>query len=100
MPHGWMGDNVLKKGGREGDTVMLQTYFHQKSFYARFGRPDSKLKVYAGLNHQVTWIDGNSFYEDDFSMPLSEIYYYVVTAKRYNYGSITGERLGQPPWFT
>lgn len=92
--HGWMGDNVLKKGGREGDTVMLQTYFHQKSFYARFGRPDSKLKVYAGLNHQVTWIDGNSFYEDDFSMPLSEIYYYVVTAKRYNYGSITGERLG------
>lgn len=42
----------------------------------------------------MTWIDGNSFYEDDFSMPLSEIYYYVVTAKKYNYGSITGERLG------
>lgn len=92
--HGWMGENVLKKSGREGDTVMTQTYFHQKSFYTRFGRPDSKLKVYAGFNHQVTWVNGNSYYESDFSMPLSQMYYYVVTGKRYNNGDIMGERLG------
>lgn len=92
--HGWMGENALKQGGTNGDTIMLLTYFHQKSFYARFGRPESKFKVYAGLNHQVTWVNGNSFYESDFSLSMPEIYFYIITGKRYNSGAITGERLG------
>lgn len=92
--HGWMGKSIMKKGGSDGDTVLLKTYFHQKSLYGRIGRPESMLRVYLGLNHQVTWVDGNSFYDYDFSMSMSEIYYYVVTAKKYNSGRISGERLG------
>lgn len=43
--HGWFGD---------GDSV--KNYFlHQKSFYARVGRPNWKLKFFGSFNHQVQW---------------------------------------------
>ncbi|WP_266368906.1 capsule assembly Wzi family protein [Tellurirhabdus rosea] len=30
-------------------------YLHQKHLYLRFGKPRSRLKVHAGINHQVQW---------------------------------------------
>ncbi|AXE20759.1 hypothetical protein DR864_25005 [Runella rosea] len=30
-------------------------YLHQKTFYARFGKPHWSARFYAGLNHQVQW---------------------------------------------
>lgn len=30
-------------------------YLHQKYLYLRFGKPQARLKVHAGLNHQVQW---------------------------------------------
>jgi hypothetical protein len=43
--HGWF-DN---RGPLEN--VML----HQKSLYGRIGRPDSRINLFGGLNHQVQW---------------------------------------------
>ncbi len=43
--HGWF-DN---RGPLEN--VML----HQKSLYGRIGKPDSRLNLFGGLNHQVQW---------------------------------------------
>lgn len=34
---------------------MQGAYLHQKYVYARFGRPGAKIRVYAGINHQVQW---------------------------------------------
>lgn len=43
--HGWLGT---------GDSVAT-IYLHQKSLYVRLGKPDWRIKVHAGFNHQVQW---------------------------------------------
>jgi hypothetical protein len=43
--HGWFGD---------ADSVK-NYWLHQKSFYARVGKPSWKVKFYGGFNHQVQW---------------------------------------------
>ncbi len=42
--HGWFNDGFV-----------LGSLLHQKSLYFRFGKPRSRLKGYAGFNHQVQW---------------------------------------------
>ncbi len=43
--HGWFG---------KGDSVQ-NVWLHQKSFYARIGRPAWKIHLIGGFNHQVQW---------------------------------------------
>jgi hypothetical protein len=43
--HGWFG---------KGDSVQ-NVWLHQKSFYARIGKPSWKLNLIGGFNHQVQW---------------------------------------------
>jgi len=43
--HGWFGTQG----------IVQNFYLHQKYFYARFGKPSSKLKFYTGFNHHVQW---------------------------------------------
>ena len=43
--HGWFEED------RFIHTIML----HQKALYGRFGKPNWRLKLYGGLNHQVMW---------------------------------------------
>lgn len=43
--HGWF------ESGRFVDNAML----HQKALYARLGKPNWRVKFYAGINHQVMW---------------------------------------------
>ncbi|ADB42206.1 capsule assembly Wzi family protein [Spirosoma linguale] len=42
--HGWLIDSYIK-----------DSYLHQKYLYGRIGKPDWRIQVYAGLNHQVQW---------------------------------------------
>ena len=43
--HGWFGS-----------TDSVQNYYlHQKTFYARLGKPEWRMKFYAGFNHHVQW---------------------------------------------
>lgn len=43
--HGWFGkQNYLK-----------DVFLHQKTLYGRLGKPNWKIKMYAGFNHQVQW---------------------------------------------
>ena len=56
-----LGDGLLSiKGsfahGWFGSTDSVKNYFlHQKTFYARLGKPSWKVKIYGGFNHQVQW---------------------------------------------
>ena len=34
---------------------VTDSYLHQKTLYVRLGKPNWKLKLFAGLNHQVQW---------------------------------------------
>jgi hypothetical protein len=43
--HGWFG---------KGDSVQ-NVWLHQKSFYARIGKPRWKVHFFGGFNHQVQW---------------------------------------------
>lgn len=43
--HGWFG---------KGDSVQ-NVWLHQKSFYARIGKPKWKVHLQGGFNHQVQW---------------------------------------------
>ncbi|MFC5409837.1 capsule assembly Wzi family protein [Larkinella bovis] len=43
--HGWFGNQQK----------VQQYYLHQKSLYARLGKPRWPVKLYAGFNHQVQW---------------------------------------------
>ncbi|WP_338875975.1 capsule assembly Wzi family protein [Spirosoma sp. SC4-14] len=42
--HGWLGGRYVQ-----------HTMLHQKSLYVRLGKPNSKWKLYGGVNHQVVW---------------------------------------------
>lgn len=43
--HGWF----------ENDRLFDHMWLHQKALYGRFGKPRWRLKLYAGINHQVMW---------------------------------------------
>ncbi len=44
MAHGWFGNDSV------------QRYFlHQKWFYGRLGKPEWRVQLFAGFNHQVQW---------------------------------------------
>ncbi|GAB4036506.1 hypothetical protein GCM10028809_48950 [Spirosoma gilvum] len=47
--HGWF----------EQDRFINNSMLHQKALYMRFGKPNWRLKLYAGINHEVMW-GGNS----------------------------------------
>lgn len=42
--HGWFDNGMVKN-----------FYLHQKYLYARIGKPNWKIKLYSGFNHQVQW---------------------------------------------
>ena len=47
--HGWF----------EEDRFIHNIMLHQKALYGRFGKPNWRLKLYGGINHQVMWV-GNT----------------------------------------
>jgi hypothetical protein len=91
--HGWMGDLQMARYILH-DTLMITSYLHQKSFYGRFGRPEWRLKLYGGFNHQVVWGNEQDYYLDDYTLTSLQTYYYVVTGKKYSNGYIQSERQG------
>lgn len=61
---------------------------HQKWFYTRLGRPNWKIQLQAGFNHQAQWGGYSPFYTVDGKLPDGwKNYLSVVTGKR---ASITG----------
>jgi len=65
--HGWMGDLQMSRY-LEQDTLLINSYLHQKSLYGRFGKPDWKIKLYGGFNHQVVWGNEQDYYTEDYTL--------------------------------
>jgi len=91
--HGWMGDLQMARY-LEQDTLLITSYLHQKSLYGRLGKPDWKIKFYAGFNHQVVWGNEQSYYTEDYTLQPLETYLYVITGKKFSNGYIQEERQG------
>jgi hypothetical protein len=62
--HGWFG---------KGDSVQ-NVWLHQKSFYARIGKPSWKVHLIGGFNHQVQWggLPTMPFYDDITKQTISK----------------------------
>lgn len=70
--HGWFDSQGLIEG----------QYLHQKTLYGRLGKPNSKINLLGGLNHQVQWGGRRRVPSplgiDVFPSDLST-YFYVIT---------------------
>ncbi len=67
---------------------------HQKSLYGRFGKPEWKLKLYGGFNHQVLWGNEKESYGDSYTLSPFKTYLYVITGRGYMMVSRMGDHLG------
>lgn len=80
--HGWFGNQGMVKN----------YYLHQKSLYGRIGKPNWRVKMYGGFNHQVQWGGTALFPIDNLQPPIQllsdwQAYIKVVTGKSVNYGN-------------
>lgn len=81
---GWLGVQMtFSHGWMDNQGPTIHGFLHQKSLYGRFGKPESFINVFAGINHQVVWggeakvKTGNNA---DYYPSHLDTYFYVVTA--------------------
>ncbi|MHA8053734.1 capsule assembly Wzi family protein [Aquirufa sp. OSTEICH-129A] len=80
---GWLGVHMtFSHGWMDNQGPTIHGFLHQKSLYGRFGKPDSFINVFAGLNHQVMWggeakVKTGGDY--DYYPSGLNTYFYVVT---------------------
>jgi len=91
--YGWVG-KTSQNQLYSNNIINLDTYLHQKSLYGRFGKPDWKLKLYGGFNHQVFWGKEKEYYVDLFTLTPMQTYFYVVTGKPYGTNNIGTSKIG------
>jgi hypothetical protein len=88
--HGWFGVSPLAP---RGNVSSGETFLHQKSLYGRFGKPEWKLKLYGGFNHQVFWGSEKKYWGDIYTLSPLKTYLYVITGRGWH-ASRMGNSLG------
>lgn len=83
--HGWLGK---LKDSKES------SYLHQKSLYVRIGKPQGKLKLYGGANHQAFWGNEKDLYGPDFDLSGLETLHYVALGKTYKGKGVGRSKIG------
>ena len=91
--HGWIGETSQYQY-LYSRVIQLETYFHQKSLYGRFGKPAWKWKLYGGFNHQVFWGNEKIYYNNYFTLSPVQDYLYVITGKPYGTDVIGSSKIG------
>ena len=92
LAHGWFGR--LPMLGEDVDTLQINTFFHQKSLYGRFGKPEWKWKLYGGFNHQAFWGNEQTYFGDIFKLSTVQAYYFVITGTPYGNNDIPRSKVG------
>ena len=90
--HGWLGEVPIQFAYKRVDKA--KALLHQKSLYLRLGKPDSRIKIYLGVNDNVIW--GNNekiFPKNEFTLSPLQEYKYVVLSKKFEYSQV-GNHLG------
>ena len=77
------------------DRKVSNAMLHQATFYARLGKPSWKVRLYAGVNHQVVWGGYSPYLGPDLAnkgyLPSSlKAYFYAVTALAYPDAAVDG----------
>lgn len=101
--HGWVGRTDIhtslgtdRTSGRPylSQTDRANTFLHQKSFYGRLGRPEWRLKMYGGFNHQVFWGNERRILGENFQLSGLETMFYVAVGKAYGNQGIARSKIG------
>lgn len=79
--NGWMGKSPIHYGENRGANV--ETYYHHLAAYGRLGKPHWKLKLEAGVTHDVIWGSDKFIFGDQYDLNALEGFYYVLTGKAY-----------------
>jgi hypothetical protein len=54
--HGWLGEVPTPRYTADGVNT---TFFHQKTLYGRYGKPEAKVQLYGGFSDQAFWGNEN-----------------------------------------
>jgi hypothetical protein len=90
--HGWIGEASMNM---DSTILRVGTYLHQSSLYGRFGKPEWKVKLYGGFNHQVLWGNEKESYGPGYAFSPLKTYLYVIRGGTYIDGNTRlGDHLG------
>lgn len=92
VSHGWLGTVPIQDNYSK--IKLASTYLHQFSLYGRLAKPEWKLQLFGGINHQVTWGSEKKMYEDKFTLSQVQSYLYAVSGKTYQDGHGISSKLG------
>jgi len=84
--NGWLSFNGFYSDGffENNRPITSGLKLHQKALYVKIGNDNSRLKLLAGLNHQVQWGGKSPYYTKDGKLPDGfRNYLDAVTAKAY-----------------
>lgn len=92
----FLGDLIAIKGGYAfgyvGDLGLIhglvdhaETYYQQEQLYGRLGKPDWKLKLYGGINHEVYYGGERNIYGSNvYLLNPFQSFLYAAIGKTYN----------------
>lgn len=97
--HGWVGPQRISPNYFPNDNRLnyyghyITTYFHQKTFYGRFGKPNWKITLYGGFNDLAFWGNEATIWNPNFQLSTLESFRRVVLGVNWE-GSKVGNHFG------
>lgn len=79
--HGWMGELPIQY--TKSSVKNANSYFHESSFFLKLGKPNWKVNLYGGINHEVVWGGDKLIFQDQYNLNGIEALYHVITGKKY-----------------
>lgn len=86
LTKGWVSFNGFYSDGffEKNRPITSDLKLHQKALYIRIGKTTSRIKLYAGVNHQVQWGGKTPYLSVNGKMPSGfKNYINVITGKSY-----------------
>ncbi|MXV50200.1 hypothetical protein GS399_04395 [Pedobacter sp. HMF7647] len=96
LAHGWFGRvNIPREvSGVPMGTSDPKTYLNQLSFYMRLGKPNWRLQLYGGVNHQAMWGSEAETWGKAFKLSPIETFYYATLGKSYGGRGVPKSKIG------
>jgi hypothetical protein len=69
-------------------------FYQENELYGRFGRPNWRLKIYAGINHHVMFDDERKVQGPNYTLNMFQTFVYAATGRTYNHYSKVGNHIG------
>lgn len=92
ITHGWLGETRIKRYDRR--FLYADAYYHELAVYGRIGKPDWRVRLYGGVNHQVMW-GGEDLIYRRFTLSGFDAFKHVVLGQNYKpAASKLGNQLG------